>query len=91
MRDYVKAQEMKKASMDWRQLLHRQWKSSTLVRVAALRVNTSFKTEEDRVRAFVASGAGSRAKYFRILQKLRDLGVVSRQDAPLNESSLMIA
>ena len=30
MRDYIKAREIKKAGMDWRTLLHRQWKCSRL-------------------------------------------------------------
>ena len=75
MRDYVKAKDLKAAGMDWRGLLHRQWKSGKLARVAALRADASFQSEEDRVRAFVEGGAGSRAGYFRTVQKLRDLGV----------------
>lgn len=73
MRDYVKAQSMKAAGLDWRTLLHRQWKSHKLARVAALRADPAFLTEEARVRAFEAGG-GSRASYFRYVQKLRDLG-----------------
>jgi hypothetical protein len=76
MRDYVKARQMKKAELDWQSLLHRQWKSSRLARVAALRADPSFATEEDRVQAFVAHG-GSRATYFRDVARLRRLGSLS--------------
>ena len=78
MRDYVKAANLKAAGMDWRSLLHRQWKSGKLARVATLRADPSFATEEDRVRAFTEGGSsGSRAGYFRLVAKLRDLGIDS--------------
>jgi len=76
MRDYVKARQIKKAGLDWRTLLHRQWKSSRLARVAALRADPAFATEEERVQAFVAGG-GSRATYFRDVARLRSLGGLS--------------
>ncbi|VTR92889.1 Uncharacterized protein OS=Aeromonas phage Aes516 PE=4 SV=1 [Gemmata massiliana] len=76
MRDYVKARAMKDAGLDWRTLLHRQWKSGKLARVAALRADLSFATEEGRVQAFVAGGSGSRASYFRYLKKLQTLGTI---------------
>jgi hypothetical protein len=72
MRDYVKARELKKAGMDWKALLHRQWKCSRLARVAALKADPSFTTEEERVLAFIAGG-GSRATYFRDAKRLRRL------------------
>jgi hypothetical protein len=80
MRDYVKAQAMKKAGMDWRALLHRQWKSSKLARVTALRADSAFQSEEERVQAFIEEGSGSRATYFRCLQKIRDLGVIPARE-----------
>ena len=73
MRDYVKALEIKKAGLDWRTLLHKQWRSCRLARVAALRADPSFATEEARVQAFEADG-GSRATYFRYAKRLRRLG-----------------
>jgi hypothetical protein len=78
MRDYVKAGQIKKAGrQDWRELLHKQWKCSRLARVAALRADPSFATEEERVQAFVVSG-GSRATYFRDVARLRRLGGLPR-------------
>ena len=76
MRDYVKARQIKKAGLDWQALLHRQWKSSRLALVAALRCDPAFATEEERVQAFVARG-GSRATYFRDVARLRRLGGLS--------------
>jgi hypothetical protein len=73
MRDYIKAREIKKAGMDWQTLLHRQWKCSRLARVAKLRADPSFASEEERVQAFVTAG-GSRATYFRDVARLRRLG-----------------
>ena len=73
MRDYVKALQMKKAGrQDWRELLQKQWKCSRLARVAGLRADPSFPTEEARVQAFIALG-WSRATYFRDLDRLARL------------------
>jgi hypothetical protein len=77
MRDYVKAREIKKAGMDWRTLLHRQWKCSRLALVLKLRSDPSFATEEERVQSFEAHGF-SRATYFRDLARLRRFGVLPR-------------
>ncbi len=78
MRDYVKALQMKKAGrQDWRALLQKQWRCGRLARVAALRDDATFATEEDRVRAFVAGG-GSRATYFREVARLNRLGAKPR-------------
>jgi hypothetical protein len=76
MRDYVKARAYKAAGLDWRTLLHKQWKTGKLARVLELRRDPAFATEEDRVRAYVAAG-GSRATYFRHVARLRDQGMDS--------------
>jgi hypothetical protein len=75
MRDYDKARRMKKAGLEWQPLLHKQWKCSRLARVAALRADPSFATEEERVQAFVAGGSGSKATYYRDVDRLRRLRV----------------
>jgi hypothetical protein len=78
MRDYVKALQMKKAGrQDWREILQQQWKCSRLARVAALRADASFATEEARVEAFIAEG-WSRATYFRDVERLARLGASPR-------------
>jgi hypothetical protein len=76
MRDYVKARAMKAAGLDWPAILHRQWKSGKLARIAALRGDSSFASEADRVRAFVEAGMGSRATYFRCVGRLQELGLL---------------
>jgi hypothetical protein len=75
MRDYAKGEAMKRAGMDWRALLHRQWRSGKLARVATLKADPGFTSEEHRVQAFVESGFGSRASYFRHAKTLQSLGV----------------
>jgi hypothetical protein len=77
-RDYVKARAVKNApGLSWQDVLLRQWKCSRLARVAALRADPAFASEEERVQAFVAAG-GSRATYFRDVARLRRLGGTSR-------------
>jgi hypothetical protein len=79
MRDYWRAERLKKqGGMDWRAALHRQWRSGRLVQVVELRSDPSFASEEDRARAFVSRSAGSRATYFRCVERLRRLGALPR-------------
>ncbi len=89
LRDYVKAEAMKRAGMDWRTLLHRQWRSDKLARVAALKADLSFGSEENRVRAFTQGGFGSRASYYRYGKRLQSLGVhpVTPVPAPVRDGS----
>jgi len=42
-------------------------------RIVPLQSNPAFGSEDDRVRAFVQSGAGCRASYFRHAKKLRPI------------------
>ncbi len=70
LRDYVKAGEMKADGRDWRAWLRRRWFDERTALVADLRDDPSFPNEEDRVRRFMALGAGSRATYFRRKQDL---------------------
>ncbi|HYV37941.1 MAG TPA: hypothetical protein VE988_19810 [Gemmataceae bacterium] len=80
MRDYVKARDIKKANMDWRALLHKQWKTSRLAKVLAIKNDSSFATEEARVEAFKAMRY-SRATYFRTIEVLRSLGMLPPRGA----------
>jgi hypothetical protein len=75
MRDYVKARDVKKGNMDWRAVLHQQWRTSRLAKVLALRNDLSFATDEARVQAFEAMGY-SRATYYRALGVLKRMGVL---------------
>lgn len=71
MRLYRAAWELKQATMDWRGQLLGRWLSGTRLLVARLRADSSFASEEDRARAFVEQGGGSRATYFNHAKKLR--------------------
>lgn len=70
-RSYMLAWELKKAGLDWRTGILGRCLTGTALAVARLKVDGSFPTEEDRVRAFVASGAGCRATYFNQAKKIQ--------------------
>ena len=70
MRDYVRAAELKRAGLDWMQVsLPRNLPTKTLL-VAQLKDDESYRTEEERVQAFVSIGAGCRATYFNHARQL---------------------
>jgi hypothetical protein len=73
MRHYVNARELKIAGMDWKECLLHQWLPPKRYQVAKLKLDASFEKEEDRVRAFVDGGLGSRATYFRMSESLRGI------------------
>ena len=77
MRDYWLSWELKEAGLDWRSCLLERWGlSGRRLLVARLMADRSFRTEEDRVRAFVERGGGCRATYFNHAGKLRAKGKV---------------
>ncbi|MDB5307236.1 MAG: hypothetical protein JWO38_1438, partial [Gemmataceae bacterium] len=85
LRTYVLAWELRQAGLDWRRgVLGRCLTGSALV-VARLKADLTFPTEQDRVRAFVASGAGCRATYFNHARKLRP--AVPRPDIKVARSA----
>jgi hypothetical protein len=71
LRTYVLAYERKVAGLDWNSAVLGRCLSGAALAVAKLKADPSYPTEEDRVRAFVASGAGCRATYFNHAQRLR--------------------
>lgn len=72
MRHYHKAQEFKQAGMDWRTMLLQRWQLlGPALLVARLQSDPSFRTEKDRVKAFVERGGGCRATYFNHSKVLR--------------------
>jgi hypothetical protein len=71
LRTYVLAYERKVAGLDWHSAVLGRCLSGAALAVAKLKADPSYPTEEDRVRAFVASGAGCRATYFNHAQRLR--------------------
>jgi hypothetical protein len=77
MRDYCLAWELKEAGLDWQTWLLRRWSvDSKLLEVARLKADSSYVTEEERAKAFIAQEFGCRASYFRIARQLRRPGSV---------------
>src|SRR5712691_5513515 len=70
LRTYHQASELKQAGLDWRQGVLSRCLEGTALEVAKLKANRAFASEAERVRAFVQSGAGCRATYFRHAKKL---------------------
>jgi hypothetical protein len=70
LRTYVLAWELKKAGMNWRQAVLSRCLTGTALSVAKLKADSSFPSEEKRVRAFIAAGLGCRATYFNYAKRL---------------------
>jgi hypothetical protein len=71
LRAYCRAWELKQAGMNWRQGLLARCLTGAALEVAKLKANPGLASEAERVRAFVQSGAGCRASYFRHAKKLQ--------------------
>jgi len=71
LRTYCHAWELKQAGLDWRQGVLGRCLTGVALAVAKLRANTDFASEAERIRAFIQSGAGCRASYFRHAKKLQ--------------------
>jgi hypothetical protein len=86
LRIYRHAWELKQARLDWRQAVLSRFLTGAALTVARLRANPSFASEAARVKAFVQSGAGSRASYFYHAKRLRSATtpprIVLSQNAP---------
>ena len=84
---YVRASERKAAGLNWRSVVLGSCFQGTTLTVARLRADPAFAREEDRVSAFVESGAGSRATYFSHARKLRS---TSESNATTVHSSVVL-
>jgi hypothetical protein len=71
MRHYLAAWELKQAGMDWRSLVLSRCLSGKALLVAQLKASPEYASEAERVRAFVASGEGSRSTYFNLCKRLQ--------------------
>jgi hypothetical protein len=69
MRHYVAAWELKQAGIDWRSLVLSRCLSGKALLVAQLKASPDYASEAERVRAFIARGAGSRATYFNLSKR----------------------
>jgi hypothetical protein len=85
LRSYLQAWELKRAGLDWQQGVLCRCLTATALLVARLKADRSFPSEAARVRAFVQSGAGCRATYFRHARKLQRLAAPPK--LPLAHSS----
>ena len=64
MRLYVRALELKRAGMDWTEVIPISPTNRRAKLVSELKADLSFSTEEARARAFQSRGGGCRATYF---------------------------
>ncbi len=71
LRTYCHAWELKQAGLDWRQGVLGRCLTGIALSVAKLKADPAFTSEAARVEAFIQSGVGCRASYFRHAQKLR--------------------
>ena len=65
LRTYHQASELKQAGLDWRQVVLSRFLTGPALAVARLKADPGFVSEAARVRAFVQSGEGCRATYYR--------------------------
>ena len=73
MRHYVRAAELKRAGLDWKQASLPEGLPRKTQLVAQLWDDDSYGSEEERAQVFVSLGAGCRATYFNHARRLRDL------------------
>lgn len=84
LRTYVLAWELKQAGLDWRAGVLGRCLTGPALAVARLKADPAYPNEEERVRAFVASGEGCRASYFNHARKLKPTG--TRPDLMLTQT-----
>src|SRR5437773_5055678 len=92
LRTYCHAWELKQAGLDWRQGVLGRCLTGVALAVAKLKASPDFGSEAERVRAFVQSGAGCRASYFRYAKKLQPAArsqkiVLTQATPPVNEAA----
>jgi hypothetical protein len=75
LRTYYHAWELKLAGLDWRQGVMGRCLTGVALAVARLKANPSFASEAERVQAFVQTGVGCRASYFRYAKRLQPLAI----------------
>jgi hypothetical protein len=71
LRSYGHAWELKQAGLNWRQAVLSRFLTGAALAVATLKANPHFTNEAQRVAAFVQSGAGCRATYFRHAKQIQ--------------------
>ena len=71
MRTYLRAAELKRAGMDWMDIVPLAPENQRQRLVAELQADSSYCTEEARAQEFSARGGGCRATYFNHAKRLR--------------------
>jgi hypothetical protein len=75
MRLYLRAAELKRAGMDWMQIMPLSPEDPRERLVAELQADGEFATQEARAREFVTRGGGCRATYFNHARRLKRKGI----------------
>ena len=66
----LRAAELKRAGMEWTEILPLTPENTRKRIVMELKADTSYPTEESRVREFISRGGGCRATYFNYVRRL---------------------
>jgi hypothetical protein len=82
MRLYLRAVELKRAGMDWMQIMPLSPEDPRERLVAELQADGSFGTQEARAREFATRGGGCRATYFNHVRRLKRKGVAGLHRRP---------
>ena len=80
MRLYLRAAELKRAGMDWMQIMPLSPEDPRERLVAELQADGSFGTQEARAREFATRGGGCRATYFNHARRLKRKGLNNCRD-----------
>jgi hypothetical protein len=93
LRTYFHAWELKQAGLDWRQGVLGRCLTGVALAVVKLKTSPAFASEAERIRAFVQSGAGCRASYFRHAKQLQPVAsppriVLTQTTPPLDPVAL---
>jgi hypothetical protein len=72
LRHYVRAKELKKAGMDWTEVLAEAPENARARLAAELLASAAYRTTAERVRALRERGGGCRATFFNWRRRLHD-------------------
>jgi hypothetical protein len=78
LRMYLQSWELKQAGLDWQQAVLSRFLDGPALAVARLKADPTFLSDTARVQAFVRSGAGCRATYFRHARLLQPSAAAPR-------------
>lgn len=77
-RHYVTARELKRAGFDWKSLLLQRLLSGTDLLVGRIKADPKYRSDEERVQAFLGQGGDSAATYFERVQHLHPVALLPR-------------